>query len=104
MKTTLYQLLGVAPNASKEQIAAAYRTALGAAENARHADPNAATFLRDAYQILSNDAPLVRAQRGAGARAADVRAIGWMPWLVGAMLLVGLVAAWQWRKAPVPPA
>src|SRR5882672_3337771 len=113
MKTTLYQLLGVAPNASKEQIAAAYRTALGAAENARHSDPNSATFLRDAYQILSNDAQraaydasLVRAQRGAAAPApaADARAIGWMPWLVGVMLLVGLVAAWQWRKAPVQPA
>jgi len=113
MKTTLYQLLGVAPNASKEQIAGAYRTALGAAKNAWHSDPNSVTFLRDAYQILSNDAQraaydasLLRAQRGAGAPApaAEVRAIGWVPWLVGVMVLVGLAVAWQSSKAAVQPA
>jgi S1-C subfamily serine protease len=113
MKTTLYQILGVPPDASREQIAAAYRTALGAGRSAGHPDPNA-TFLRDAYQILSNDAhraaydaSLARAQRGSGAAVPVVDERGkaaWVPWLVAALLLVGGVTAWQWRKAPVQPA
>lgn len=113
MKTTLYQILGVPNNASKEQITAAYRTALGARKNAAHPDPNAATFLRDAYQILSNDAQraaydasLARTQRGAGTPVPmqQARPIGWVRWLGGVVVLAGLVAAWQWQRAAVQPA
>ena len=113
MKTTLYQILGVPNNASKEQIAAAYRTALGARKIAAHSDPNAATFLRDAYQILSNDAQraaydasLARTQRGAGTPVPmqQARPIGWVRRLGGVVVLAGLVAAWQWQRAAVQPA
>src|SRR5262245_16488833 len=114
MKTTLYQILGVPPDASREQIAAAYRTALAAPKNTGHPDPNAATFLRDAYQILSNDtqraaydASLARTQRVAGTPVAVVderRPGGWTPWVVGAVLLAGAVVTWQWRKGADQPA
>lgn len=113
MKRTLYQILGVPHNASKEQISSAYRTALGVRNDAGRPDPNADTFLRDAHQILSNDAQraaydasLARAQRGAGAPVPvqDARTIGWLPWFGGVVVLAGLVAAWQWNNAAVQPA
>jgi len=76
MKKTLYQILGVDPNASAEDIAAAYakRLAMSAAESS---DPNVVGLLRQANEILSDrkrrlayDASLVAsAARPPGGRA-----------------------------------
>jgi len=116
MKQTLYDILGVARDASPEAIAAAGRQRIAELETAPTPDPNALPLVREAHQILSNptqrsayDASL--AARAARATAApevddeddpadptlgDVLLGGWRKWALG---LVALVAIAVWWKA-----
>jgi S1-C subfamily serine protease len=109
-KKTLYQILGVASDATREEIGAAYRRAQQ--DQRPHADPNASMFLREAYQILSNDAqravydaslarasnPMPSANR-ASASFEDETHGGWRKWAIG-IAIVALAAGWWLGRTP----
>src|SRR5512134_1533627 len=56
MKRSLYEVLGVAPEADFEEITRAYRRAVERLEQSPQPDPNALVILREAYRVLGNDA------------------------------------------------
>jgi len=122
MKKTLYQILNVGADASSADIDLAYRRALDSAKQAQVSDPNAALFLREAYQVLTHpslraayDASLVRGQGPATVRKSDrgdswtaradaPRFGSWINWMVGGLLLLAFVAWWQSRRPATQPA
>ncbi len=80
MKKTLYQLLDVTPDASAEDIAAAYDKAKAALEQSVSPDPNQAIILREAFQLLSHwqkraayDAGLIAKETAAATVSMDQR-------------------------------
>jgi S1-C subfamily serine protease len=122
MKKTLYQILGVKPDASREEIAAAYQAALENLARAPQADQNARMFLREAYQVLGNDAqraaydaslarPAAAAARTRAPAVDDeppgsileaLAASGLVKWIVAAVVVAAL-AAWWWKsRQPAP--
>src|SRR5882672_1609923 len=124
MKKTLYQILNVGADAESGDIDLAYRRALDSAKQAQVSDPNAALFLREAYQVLTNpslraayDASLARTQEAGTMRKGDraeswtatantntPRSGGWINWVGGGLLLLIFVGWWQLRKStPQPP-
>ena len=54
MKKTLYEILGVTPDASPEEIAAVYQQAIAKFDQNVSVDPNERVLLREAFQVLSN--------------------------------------------------
>ncbi len=54
MKQTLYQILGVEPQATQEDIERAYRERLGAFEADQNRDPNMLIVLRQAKEVLAD--------------------------------------------------
>ncbi|HEU0203349.1 MAG TPA: trypsin-like peptidase domain-containing protein [Burkholderiaceae bacterium] len=112
MKKTLYQILGVATDATKQEIAAAYERAQ---QNGQlDGDRNAALFLREAYQILSNDAQraaydasLARAaapatlQMSRDDSVAEEASGRWLKWVAAIVVIAVAIAWWQSRK-PAP--
>lgn len=106
MKQTLYDILGVPPDASDEQIELAHQARLAAAET--DPDSNRRGLVNEAHCVLSNarqraayDASLTRlatvgdASRSAGDLATGSRSRAWIAWLsIGLGLALGLYA-WQ---------
>ena len=107
MKQTLYDILGVARDASPEVIAAAGRQRIAELDAAPPPDANALLLVREAHQILSNpkqrsayDASLAaRAARATAAPEADdddppdptfgdVLLGGWRKWALGLVVLL----------------
>lgn len=120
-KQTLYQILGVAPDATEADIAAAYERRVAELQQAVPQDPNAAAFARDAYEVLRNparrrtyDASLITAQerQAAADQAPDLavepeRTAGRrLPWpllaAVAALSLVVLYYALRPARLPDP--
>ena len=112
MKKTLYQILEVDPNASAEEIEAAYRR-LTAMRDTQWPDANMPGLVRQAHEILSDPkrrraydaslaAPPVAAYAVRGASPAFVEK--WGKWIVAIALLAGIT--W-WgtsvRQPPAPP-
>ena len=122
MKQTLYDILGVARDASPEAIAAAGRQRIAELEAAPTPDPNTLPLVREAHQILSNptqrsayDASL--AARAARATAApevdddddpadptlgDVLLGGWRKWALGLVALVAIAVWWKAHTGHAP--
>jgi len=114
-KKTLYQILGIEPGASEEEIAAAYTERLAKIEGmgAASYDPNALALLRQANEILSD--PNRRSAYDASLSARNVRtpvAVDWAPeptflqvwgkWVVVAFVIIGLGAWWTTRSKSPP--
>jgi len=112
MKKTLYQILGVDPKASAQDVAAAYSKRLEEFSTATIRDPNKLVVLQQAKEILSDanqravyDASLT----GRGARA-PVEAVDepepaflqvWGKWIVVGVVVIA-VGVW-WAKQSTPP-
>ena len=113
MKKTLYQILGVDPKASAQEIAAAYSKRLEEYNVATIVDPNKLVVLQQAKEILTD----------ATQRAAyDVSLAGrvertpvevdeelepsflqvWGKWIVVGVVLIGVGVWWAKREAPPP--
>lgn len=114
MKKTLYEILGVPPDASSEQINEAYEKASGIlADNASH-DPNHRIILREAFQTLSNpqrrpaydaslatpvyDSPIKLTNSNAGGDLVRLQSSTRLKWIIGILLLLGIVLWWQTKK------
>ena len=115
MKQTLYDILGVARDASPEAIAAAGRQRIAELEAAPPHDPNALPLVREAHQILSNPTQRSAYDASLAARAAratvapevdddddaadptfgDVLLGGWRKWALGLVVLVALAVWWK---------
>lgn len=113
MKKTLYQILEVDPNASAEEIDAAYRR-LTAMRDTQWPDANMPGLVRQAHEILSDPkrrraydtsltAPAVAAHAMREASPAFVET--WGKWIVAIALLAG-ITWWgtSLRESPAPPA
>ncbi len=114
MKQTLYDILGVPPDASDEQIELAHEARLTAA--ATDPDGNRRGLVKEAYLILSNaqqraayDASLTRltpsgeTSRSGGDLAAGSRSLTWIAWLsIGICVALGLYWWQAVRKTQAP--
>ncbi|MBV8633309.1 MAG: trypsin-like peptidase domain-containing protein [Burkholderiaceae bacterium] len=99
MKKTLYDLLGVAPDAGADEIVLAYDKARAALEQSAQPDPNQAVILREAFQVLSHKQKRNAYDAGLAAKeAAAVQVVAEAPsnramW-IGAAALVLAVLGW----------
>ena len=119
-KKTLYDILGVARDASAQDIAAAYERRKGSLESTPSADPNVANVVRQAYDVLrdprrraSYDASLAGAAQRAAAEPQIVIEPGdepgerkrpWIPIAAGALLLVAVLFLLVRPSRTPPPA
>lgn len=124
MKKTLYQILGVDPNASAQDIAQAYRQLVEESSVATIHDPNRLVVLQQAKEILSDtnlraayDASLADRAEHAHAHAhAPVHALAgeaeapeptffqvWGKWVVAGAILIGLGVWWAKQDTAPPP-
>jgi S1-C subfamily serine protease len=113
MKKTLYDILGVAADADHDQIVLAYRNRIEDAA-AEHLDPNERVLLKEAYSVLSQanqraayDASLARQAQAPRIDPVEVNfdeppSRPWFVWVAVALVLAGIIYAWQGRKAPKP--
>ena len=117
MKTTLYQLLGVDPKASVEEIRAACARRIEAAEAAGH-DANATVLLKQAFEVLTDplrrnayDASLAAAASGISSAnrrrdAQSAEAVSTGAWIGIVVVVAAIVGAGVWtlarRDAPKP--
>lgn len=114
MKKTLYEILGLKPDATAEQINEAYQKASEIlAENSSH-DPNHRIILREAFQTLSNpqrrpaydaslatpvyDSPIKLTHSHAGGGLAKLPDTSRMKWIIAILLVLGIILWWQTKK------
>jgi hypothetical protein len=109
MKKTLYDVLGIAADASPAQLEAAYAARLAALEAAPF-DRNAQIVLKEAYAVLgqparraSYDATLAAARRRPPAAKPATRQLDWRAG-VALALLVGLASGWWFSRSHGPAA
>jgi hypothetical protein len=113
MKKTLYQILGVDPKASAQDIEAAYAMRLEELKVATIRDPNKLVVLQQSRAILSD--PIQRAAYDASISVREVRAPSaadeepertfiqrWGKWIAVGVVLIGVVVWWA-RHGAVPP-
>lgn len=112
MKKTLYQILGVDPKATAEEIAAAYIKRLEEYNVATIVDPNKPLVLQQAKEILLdvNQRAAYDGSLAGRARRAPVEAVDepepsflqvWGKWIVVGVVLIA-VGVW-WTKPGAPP-
>ena len=112
MKKTLYQILGVDPKASAQDVAAAYSKRLEEVGAATIRDPNKLVVLQQAKEILSdaNERAAYDASLAGRVARAPVEAVDepepaflqvWGKWIVVGVVLIA-VGVW-WAKQGVPP-
>ena len=115
MKKTLYQILGVDPNASAQDIAAAYSNRFGELKVATIQDPNKLVVLQQSKAILSD--PAKRAAYDVSIAERELRASSpsneepertfirqWGKWIAAGVILIGLFVLWPKRAGTPPPA
>ena len=116
MKKTLYQILGVEPKASKQEIEAAYIARVDELKFATLQDPNKLKMLQQSKEILTDpgqratyDASIsvpVEAAPAAAKKAKEEPEPSflrqWGKWIAAAVVLIGLFVLWP-RRAAIPP-
>ena len=115
MKKTLYQILGVDPKASAEEIEAAYNARIDELKFATLQDPNKLRVLQQSKEILADpaqrstyDASISRPEVPAAVTAAEAVPQAsflqqWGKWIAAAVILLGLFVLWPKRVATPPP-
>ena len=114
MKQTLYQILGVEPQATQEEIERAYRERLGAYEADLNRDPNMLVALRQAKEVLTNeiqraayDGDLANRAAPAPADAMEEQNPTFLQrngnWVAGGAVLMALVLWWSSGGPPPAP-
>jgi len=110
MKTTLYDILGIASDADQEQISLAYRKRTEGAAG-QSLDQNERILLKEAFSVLSQpnrrsayDDSLARQAREQVEIVADGEEPPrrWPLWLAGLLVVGGIAYAWSSRKPPAP--
>ena len=115
MKKTLYQILGVDPKASAQDIEAAYAKRLEELKVATIRDPNKLVVLQQSKAILCD--PVQRAAYDMSLSIRDAPAPPaaedepdpsffqqWGKWIAAGVVLIGLFVLWPKRAATPPPA
>ncbi len=111
MKQTLYQILGVEPQATLQDIEAAYHERLGALQGDQNRDPNMLVALRQAREVLADDtqraaydAALANRAAPAPAEAIETPELTFLQryakWIASGAVLMAL-GLW-WRSGPPP--
>jgi hypothetical protein len=115
MKQTLYQILGVDPKASAQEIEAAYIARIDELKFATLQDPNKLRVLQQSKEILAD--PAQRATYDASISRPEALATApiapeppepsflrqWGKWVAAAVILIGLFVLWPKRVATPPP-
>jgi len=114
MKKTLYQILGVDPKASAQDIEAAYIARIDELKFATLQDPNKLRVLQQSKEILSD--PVQRATYDASISVSEAPAVSvvkeepehsffrqWGKWIAAVVVLIGLFVLWPKRAATPPP-
>jgi hypothetical protein len=116
MKKTLYQILGVGPKASAEEIAAAYEERVQELIFATIQDPNKALVLQQAKEILldprqreSYDVSIAAPSRPASRPLIDQEPAARIlqspgKWIIPGLLIIAAVVWWARRDASPPTA
>ncbi len=113
MKKTLYQILGVDPKASAQEIAAAYSQRLAEYNVATILDPNKLVVLQQAKEILSDANQRAAYDGSIAGRAtrAPIEVVDeqepaflqvWGKWIVLGVVLIAAGVWWAKRDAPPP--
>ena len=114
MKKTLYEILGVDPKATAQEIDAAYIARIDELKIATMQDSNKLRVLQQSKEILSDaiqrttyDASLAKPESPASAVSQDEPALSflhkWGKWIAAVVVLVGLFVLWPKRAAVPPP-
>ena len=114
MKKTLYEILGVDPKATAQEINAAYIARIDELKIATMQDSNKLRVLQQSKEILSDaiqrttyDASLAKPESPASAVSQDEPALSflhkWGKWIAAVVVLVGLFVLWPKRAAVPPP-
>lgn len=114
MKKTLYQILGVDPQASAQEIEAAYNTRIDELKFATMQDPNKLRVLQQSKAVLSD--PVQRAAYDASISRQERPALAtpdgepertliqqWGKWIAAGAVLIGLFVLWPKHVATPPP-
>lgn len=116
MKKTLYQILGVEPKASRQEIEAAYIARIDELKFATLQDPNKLKMLQQSKEILTDpgqratyDASISAPVAGAPAAAKRAKEEPepsflrqWGKWIAAGVVLIGLFVLWPKRVATPP--
>ena len=114
MKKTLYEILGVDPKATAQEINAAYIARIDELKTATMQDPNKLRVLQQSKEILSDaiqrtayDASLAKPETPASAVSQDEPEPSfppkWGKWIAAVVVLVGIFVLWPKRAAVPPP-
>ena len=115
MKKTLYQILGVDPKASAQDIEAAYAARIDELKFATLHDPNKLRVLQQSKDVLADpiqrasyDASISKPETPASSLAQEVPEPSflrqWGRWIAAVVVLIGLFVLWPKRAATPPPA
>jgi serine protease Do len=109
MKKTLYEILGVTPDASPEEIAAVYQQAIAKFDQNVSVDPNERVLLREAFQVLSNQQKRTFYDMSLKNKASDSADVStaefegaqtnWQKWAIGVLLLAAVTGWWAASKS-----
>ena len=114
MKKTLYEILGVDPKATAQEINAAYIARIDELKSATMQDPNKLRVLQQSKEILSDaiqrttyDASLAKPETPAFAVSQEEPEPSflrkWGKWIAAVVVLMGLFVLWPKRAAVPPP-
>ena len=114
MKKTLYQILGVEPNASEAEIAAAYAKRMRELKVETMQDPNKLVVVQQAKEILldprqragydaSIAVPLGSASRPIEPLSDTASDHGWVKWSVAGAIVLGIGVWWATSGETPPP-
>ena len=117
MKKTLYQILGVDPKASRQDIEVAYNARVDELKFATLQDPNKLRVLQQSKEILSDPVQRATYDASISTPVATASAVAnkakeepepsfllqWGKWIAAGVVLVGLFVLWPKHVATPPP-